>query len=60
MFFFEKAFFLGLGDGENCSPKIFEKFEGGILVYFINKFDMFAPKLLILSKATQLKIINLT
>ena len=27
--FFEKAFFLRSGDGENCSPKIFEKFEGG-------------------------------
>ena len=27
MFFLENVFFLGLGDGENCSPKIFEKFE---------------------------------
>ena len=63
--FFEKAFFLGSGDGENCSRKIFEKFEvfrggGGFYIIFINKIDMFAPKHEISSKATQLKIINLT
>ena len=39
MFFLENVFFLGLGDGEYCSPKIFKKFEvfrgeGGILLYF--------------------------
>ena len=44
VFFSKRLFFLGLGDGENCSPKIFEKFERGILAYFINKIDMFAPK----------------
>ena len=27
--FFIKILFFDLGDGENCSPKIFEKFEGG-------------------------------
>ena len=50
MFFLENVFFLGLGDGENCSQKIFEKFEvfrggGGVLLsIFINNICMFAPK----------------
>ena len=50
MFFLENVFFLGLGDGEYCSPKIFEKFEvfrgggGGVYSFFFNKMYMFAPK----------------
>ena len=66
--FFRKIIFLDLSDGENCSPKIFGKFEvfrgggrggGGFYSIFINEIDMFAPKHEISSKATQLKIINL-
>ena len=31
--FFRKGFFLGSGDGENCSPKIIEKFEGDFSLF---------------------------
>ena len=48
MFFLENVFFSGLGDGEYCSPKIFEKFEvfrggGGVTLFSLTKY-MFAPK----------------